>query len=396
MDKKVLIYMQSSELAPVGGPRGYIYNLKQELDKRKNTNIFFIESGRETINKYKNKIEGMKRGRLRSVLIVIKSIIKHWGIIYGKKHYALVDLNEYDFVHFHNPLDMYNVRDSLKNYQGKVILSSHSPTLSSKEIYAARSGFEKKYCGFIYDKLTRMDEYAFSNADYFVFPCSEAEEPYYNSWDKYAEIKRQKADRYRYILTGINPCSAKVSRMEIRKKYGIPEHAFVISYVGRHNEIKGYDILKDIGSELLKDENVYMLVAGKEEPLKGLNHPHWIEVGWTNAPHSLVAASDVFVLPNRETYFDLVLLEVLSLGQIVVASNTGGNKHFAKNGCEGIMLYEDAQDAIRLLKRLMSLSNTKLNEMRKACKELFGRNFTCEAFADNYIKLYEDLASEPD
>ena len=113
MDKKVLIYMQSSELAPVGGPRGYIFNLKQELDKRDNTNIYFIESGRETINKYKNKIEGIKKGKLRSVLIIMKSIIKYWGIIYGRKHKALVDLNEYDFVHFHNPLDMYNVRDSL-------------------------------------------------------------------------------------------------------------------------------------------------------------------------------------------------------------------------------------------------------------------------------------------
>lgn len=170
MNKKLLIYMQSSDLAPVGGPRGYIYNLKKELDKRCNTNIYFIESGRETINKYKNKIEGMKKGRLRSFLIIIKSIIKYWGIIYGKKHYALVDLNEYDFVHFHNPLDMYNVRDSLKTYRGKVILSSHSPTLSSKEMYAARSEFEKKYCGFIYNKLIKMDEYAFLHADYFVFP----------------------------------------------------------------------------------------------------------------------------------------------------------------------------------------------------------------------------------
>lgn len=299
-------------------------------------------------------------------------------------------------MHFHNPLDMYNVRDSLKTYRGKVILSSHSPTLSSKEMYAARSEFEKKYCGFIYNKLIKMDEYAFLHADYFVFPCSEAEEPYYNNWNKYAEIKRHKADRYRYVLTGINPCSARIERKVIRQKYGIPDDAFVISYVGRHNEIKGYDILKDICAELLKDENVYVLVAGKEEPIKGLNHPHWFEVGWTNDPHSLIAASDVFVLPNRETYFDLVLLEVLSLGQIVVASNTGGNKHFAENGCEGIMLYEDMQDAIKILKNLMSFSDTKLNDMRKSCKELFNRNFTCEVFADNYIELYESLANEPD
>lgn len=393
MDKKVLIYMQTSELAPVGGPRGYVYNLKKELDNRSDTNIYFIESGRETINKYKNKIEGMKKGKLRDILIIVKSIIKHWNIIYGRNHKALVNLNEYDFVHFHNPLDMYNVRDSLKDYQGKVILSSHSPTLSSKEIYAARSDFEKKYCGFIYNKLIRMDEYAFNRADYFVFPCPEAEEPYYNNWDKYKLIKEKNKDNFRYVLTGIPASTAKKSREEIRKIYGIPDKAFVISYVGRHNKIKGYDILKDICKEMLNNENVYVLAAGKEDPIKGLSHPHWIEVGWTNDPHSLIAASDVFVLPNRETYFDLVMLEVLSLGQIVVASNTGGNRYFAKLENNGILLYNNKNEAVNIINNIINSSEEDRDIKRKANKKIYLEMFTCKTFADRYIEIYKELAS---
>lgn len=394
MDKKVLIYMQSSELAPVGGPRGYIYNLKKELDKRNYTNIYFIENQRKVINKYKNKIEGMKKGTLKNIFIIIKSIIKHWGIIYGKNHRALVDLNEYDFVHFHSSLDMYNVRDSLKDYRGKVILSSHSPTLLSKEIYESRSNFEKLYCGFIYNKLISMDEYAFENADYFVFPCSESEEPYYNNWDKYSIIKEKNEQKYRYVLTGIPECSVKIGKDEIRKKYDIPNDAFVISYVGRHNRIKGYDILQDICSEVLKNDNVYVLVAGKEEPLKGLGHSHWIEVGWTNDPHSIIAASDVFVLPNRETYFDLVMLEVLSLGQIVVGSKTGGNNYFEKLDSDGILLFHDKKEAVDTLEYLIDLPEEKRMKKRQANKRLYEENFTCEIFADKYIKLYESLVAE--
>ena len=138
----------------------------------------------------------------------------------------------------------------------------------------------------------------------------------------------EKKKKHRYMPTGIVGCKAKVNREDFRKKYGIPDNAFVISYAGRHNEIKGYADLKKLGEKLLADKNVYFLIAGKEEPMTGLKNDHWIEVGWTNDPHSLIAASDVFVLPNHETYFDLILLEVLSLGVPVVMSRTGGNKYF--------------------------------------------------------------------
>lgn len=394
MKKKVLIYMQCSELAPVGGQRGYIYNLKQELDKKKNTNIYFIENGRKIINKYKNSIERMKKGKLRNCLIIIKSIIKHWGVIYGKQHEALIDLNDYDFVHFHSSLDMYNVRDSLVTYKGKVILTSHSPTLLSKEIYSSRSKFEKKWCGFIYNELIRMDEYAFSNADYYVFPCQEAEEPYFNSWEKYAVLREKNAEKYRYVLTGIPTCSATIKREMIRRKYQIPEEAFVISYIGRHNEIKGYDIFKEICIEVMENKEIYVLVAGKEEPLKGVKSSRWIEVGWTDDPYSLISASDVFLLPNRETYFDLIMLEVISLGQIVLASRTGGNKYFEKIESEGIVLYDDKEQAVRILQSLINLPEEERRRKRIANKKAYDENFTCEKFANNYIELYEELAAE--
>lgn len=65
---------------------------------------------------------------------------------------------------------------------------------------------------------------------------------------------KSNSHKYIYIPTGINPCSPKVGKSEVRQRYGIPEEAFVFCYVGRHNEIKGYDTLKELGLELLKDK----------------------------------------------------------------------------------------------------------------------------------------------
>ena len=242
------------------------------------------------------------------------------------------------------------------------------------------------------DRLIEMDEFAFKRADYVVFPCEEAEEPYYHTWNKYASIRKNK--KILYLPTGIVGCSARITRAEYRKKYHIPEDAFVVSYVGRHNEIKGYEDLKKMGEKLFNNQNTYFLIAGKEEPMKGLDNSHWIEVGWTNDPHSLIAASDVFVLPNHETYFDLVLLEVLSLGVPVVLSNTGGNKHFKKFENSGLSFYDTVEDAIKSINHLKKMNRLDIEKLGKYNREIFENNFTVEHFIQNYIHVIRQIAED--
>ena len=192
-------------------------------------------------------------------------------------------------------------------------------------------------------------------------------------------------------MTGINDCFAKQTRTDIRSKYGIPEDSFVFVYVGRHNELKGYDLLKIIGAELLKDENVWFLIAGAESPLKGIDHPHWIEIGWTDDPYSIISASDLFVLPNRETYFDLIMLEILALGQLVLASYTGGNKYFDKFVNSGIFTYQDLDEAVDKAKFIMKLDNTERKRLQMLNREIYENNFTSSIFADNYVKMISSL-----
>ena len=172
---------------------------------------------------------------------------------------------------------MYNVKDSLESYKGRIILTSHTPKPSHLEIYEdSITEKERKKYGNLYKKLEKIDEYAFNKADYIVFPCEYAEEPYYNRWEKYKEIKEKNKQKYRYLLTGTQKCFAKIPKDEVREKYSIPKDAFLISYVGRHNEVKGYDFLKEIGKEILeKNKNVYIICAGKEEPIKRFSVSPW-------------------------------------------------------------------------------------------------------------------------
>lgn len=381
--KKVLIWFPINKVAPVGGPAGYLYNLKDRLE---NECLEFVFLPEETYVKNDlNNIKKILRKKMKFFLDIytIKNIIKYF-------YDEIEDINQYDMIHFHNTRDLYWARHILKKFKGKVLLTSHSPKPFHLEVLEDDlrvSKLQKKVFKEVIEKFDEFDKYAFNRADFIVFPCKEAEEPYLNNWKWYNKFSEKNRKKYIYIPSCIEKVKVKHEKEYIRDKYSIPKDAKVICYVGRHNETKGYDRLKKISEKVFESHpNIFILIAGKETPLKGLNHPRWIEVGWTNDPYSIINAADIFVLPNKETYFDLILLEVLSLGKVVLASHTGGNKYFKKYEQKGIFYFENESDAIKQIDSLINLSDNELIELGNKNKVLFQYNFMTTNFISEYIK----------
>ena len=396
---KVLIYKDKNSLEPIGGPTGYLYNLYNELNKNENTEIEFLDSKKSKIRMVIKKIYEKLPNEFRKKYKYKKNIKEIYNILNNvisdkKNKISKIDLNKYDAVHFHDTYTMYMVKDSLENYKGKVIITSHSPKVYFKEILDKVPNDMYLQRKKDFDKLEKIDTYAFNRADYILFPCEEAEEPYFNTWEKYKDIKQKNLNKYIYIPTGIIPKNIVESQESIRSKYNIPPDAMVISYVGRHIEVKGYKKLKEIGERILeKNENVYFLIAGVEAPIKGLKHERWIEVGWNKNPMNLVNASDVFILPNKETYFDLILLEVMSIGKSVILTNTGGNKYFKKFENAGLYYYEYS-DVDEVEKIVNNLSKEKLNRDGENNKNIIFNNFTVGIFLKKYINVLNNLINE--
>lgn len=393
---KTLIYYNKKDLNPSGGPSGYLYNLKNEFDKKGIENISFLEINESFSKRLKNKVPSNFKKKIKKVL-KIKEYKYIDDILTNKERISNIDLNQYDIIHFHTALSMYSVKDSLENYKGKIIYTSHCPKAAYKEIiedYIPKSeylSYKKEY-----DSLNILDEYCFNRADYIIFPCEDAEEPYYHTLGSYSKIHSNNKNKYIYIPTGIVPIdTSKFSRENIRKEYNIPNDAFVVCYVGRHNEVKGYDQLKLIANEVLKkNKNIYFLIAGKEEPIKGLDNERWVEVGWTNRAHEIIYSSDLFILPNKETYFDLILLEVMSIGKPVLLTYTGGNKYFKKFNKSGLHYY-DYGDNSCAINEIIKLSNVKdLFKKGNLNKKLFLDNFTIENFTNSYLNVLEKIYNE--
>lgn len=385
-NKKVLIYFNEASLAPKGGPAAVCYYYQQEQLKRGAHEFNFLPSEKQPTIQLKEKKKTLK---LFSELHSLGAALK---MMFVKPRKVKFDLSNYALIHFHSADALYQARTSLETYKGIVVLQSHSPEPRGREMFAALPKWIRILFPVIKKGYEQMDRYAFERADYLVFPCPEAEDPYIHVWPYYRTIQQKQVSAYRYVLTGIPEAKAKRERKQVLRELNIPYSSFVISYVGRHNKIKGYDLFKEIGEKYInKDNDAWVICAGKEHPLKGLNHPHWKEIGWTTDPHSYIAASDVFVLPNRETYFDIIMMELLSLGRIVIASNTGGNKWFAKHKCPGVFLYDTVEEAVELLKKVRDLSKEDKEQLEEGNKTFYNNYLTVSKMYDSYVELLREI-----
>jgi len=386
---KVLIW-NSYKLEPKGGPAGYLYNIHEYIKSEKINEIDFL-------NDYSDSRQSKTSLFIKKILKNIapdyhkRYSLKLWiDNILKKKNFNLdINLDKYDFIHFHSTWELFKNRELLNNYNGKILLTSHSPKVFHKEL--TEDLFNLSYKKVDKEKsviLENIDTYSFSRADYVIFPCEFSEEPYRNSWNEYDNIVNR--EKVKYIPTSIKKIEKKNNGDFIRKKNEIGKNDIVISYVGRHNLVKGYDLIKKFAKKIWKKQDVYFLIAGNEAPLKGLEDKRWIEIGWTKDPHSIIEASDVFILPNRQTYFDLILLEVLSLNKPVLLSETGGNKHFKKFSKSNLYYFQKS-NIDSMIKQFENFLNDQNDNNLLLNERIFNNNFTLDIFIDRYFELLREL-----
>ena len=123
-------------------------------------------------------------------------------------------------------------------------------------------------------------------------------------------------------------------RAQLRKKYNIPEGRKVVAYLGRFEPVKNVTMLPDIYSEILrkygKDLVFWAIGLGFQlEETAQMMKDKGIECLFTGrVPHSeipdMLNCVDLLVLPSSLEGLPLVVIEALSCGAHVVATNVIG------------------------------------------------------------------------
>lgn len=383
---KVLIFNKNLTPKNIGGPCGYMYNIEEFMKKNPSDTITFYPSGFVSyfIQRLKRKIEREILKRKNLFCHVFLSYF--YTIPFAKEEIAFI--NTFDYVHIHSVSYYLKYFYKNKKITAKTILTTHSPEPFVDEFFNDMGYGEwlKKHPT-VRNMLIKREIRAYQDCYKIMFPVKEAREPYEKASPLYKKCFEEVEDKFFYVPTAVNDVEKIDTNNHILDKYALPEKALRVCYIGRHTSVKGYDSLQSMAQEAWKSmPGIYFIIGGKEAPLLGLNDKRWIELGWVNTP-ALLNEVDVFVLPNRDTYFDLILLEVLRQGTPVILSRTGGNRWFEDKGLKGLMFY-DYGDSLEFSRHLQTVNDIKLNGKLEDIKKETVEYFKSEFNMGNYMQRY--------
>lgn len=412
-----LIYFSGSLNLRSGGPAGYLANLKEgltKIDPCDNISICFLTKTNEAkkgkgkreatlIKLIKKKVFSSKliksfyvnyisTGERKRVARIIKYLSKLGSAKFVNKDVREFVLNNKNLrsIHCHNIFDAAEVLSTLVSIglreKIKVILTSHTPEAPSIELsnIMYESGLSEKYVRPFVDACEKFQEKIFSEVDALIFPSEEAMDPYRETIKNFDALINK--TKILFLLTGTIGLKTNLTKKEARDKLGIKGDHFVVSFVGRHNHVKGYDLLCEVASKIFEKRlPIFFVVGGvQNDSFSSPINPQWRELGWVD-PAIVLTASDLFVLPNRRTYFDLILLEAMSLGVNILASNTGGNKTvFNMTGAINLVNANPEEVAHAIIGQYED-SSLRIDE--KSVRKWFDELFNERIFAKNYVDL---------
>jgi glycosyltransferase involved in cell wall biosynthesis len=204
------------------------------------------------------------------------------------------------------------------------------------------------------------------------------------------------------IANGIRalPLVPTYERAALRTSLAIPQEARVIVTVGRLTEQKAHrDLLAAIPEIVRYIPKTRFLWIG-DGPLKGelgkeiraQRLGRRVQMLGTRSDVALfLQAADLLVMPSLFEGMPIVLLEAMSVGLPIVATNVGGNAELIEDGRHGWLVPPSNPPALAGAV-VEALENPALTSMRSAAaQKRFQQAFTVDQMADRVDELYQRL-----
>lgn len=184
---------------------------------------------------------------------------------------------------------------------------------------------------------------------------------------------------------------------------------FVITFVGRFVEFKGFDIVLKVFNNLYSNfpGKINLLLIGGLDPIHktGLgdnisleNEAGVINVGFTSSIEKYLAVSDLFFFPSRKEGLPVCLMESLSMGVPVLSYSERGIVELVESGINGVLIQpstkeKDIQSFIEIIDlfindrgQLKKLSVNALN-----LRHYYSRSSYVQTQIEFYLKIINQL-----
>ncbi len=197
---------------------------------------------------------------------------------------------------------------------------------------------------------------------------------------------------------------ASAEKIEARKKLKIPETDFVISFSCNSpskNPWKNYGLLEEIVQILAKSpkiKNITFLIMGEDGEPNSYNHIRLKKLGWLQDKQKVALvyqASDIYLHPTNADTYPNVILEAMSCGTPVVASNVGGIPEQITDQVDGRILPNRAEVFASAIKEII-LDNQKCNNFAKRslnkARKLFNESDMIGKYHNWYLRGISDFS----
>ncbi|HAT2491750.1 TPA: glycosyltransferase [Aeromonas hydrophila] len=368
-----------NEIRPGGGPKGYLYNL-YEADGDKFFDIVFESKSDSRIGEKSKPRKGWVLKK------IIDKILPHRLVancflpkVYCNASFkdgTIDQLRKYQVIIFHNLVDFSTWNHKYKKDGQKCYVFSHCPTDLSTE-YALTDNKYDWSCRsklLMKKQLCNMEIEQYKKADGIICPTIHALDGYFNH---NIQLREEFLNLHFYeILSGVKKTSKPLNSKAPEK----------ITFLGRYHKSKGFDLFLK-ASEYSTSKHKWICGGFGSLSDEVCKYDKVKNLGWITNVADTMAEAVVLVIPNRETYFDLVILEAISMGKVIVTTNIGGNK--ALPNSPGIFLCEPNAESIAAA---IDLAVEKYpNGYCHENEALFDELFELDKFRDRHNNLCNEL-----
>jgi glycosyltransferase involved in cell wall biosynthesis len=184
-----------------------------------------------------------------------------------------------------------------------------------------------------------------------------------------------------------------------RDTLGLPRDARIVLFAAESLTVKrkGFGLLLEALKGLQDEPDLLLLSVGStkapiESPVRQVN------LGRINVDRYLslaYGAADVFVIPSVQESFGQTVSESLACGTPVIGFATGGMLDMVRPGQTGQLVPVGDTAALRDAIRSMLRDPATLRAYSAECRRIAMAEYSIEAQAAGYVRLYESLTARP-
>ena len=184
------------------------------------------------------------------------------------------------------------------------------------------------------------------------------------------------------VINGIiPPMNKKTIPFAIPSRY--KKHILCIARISTQ---KKFDLFLDVAKQL---PDYAFIWIGNLKEIK--NAPQNVfMMGNLQDANQYCKYADLLILPSNYEGLPIVIIEAMSYGKPIVASNVGGISEIVRNGQNGYTVENTIEDFTTKIQSILN-NETLYQKMSEQSLEIFKNELTAEKMVSEYMKIYQDI-----